>query len=54
MGLFRYITKGISLGCPLSPLMGGLYLKPLNDKMTELGLEYARYMDDWIVVAPSR
>ncbi|NEO95090.1 MAG: hypothetical protein F6K56_34805, partial [Moorea sp. SIO3G5] len=37
---------GISLGCPLSPLMGALYLKPLDDRMAELGCFYVRYMDD--------
>ena len=28
---YRDITRGISLGCPLSPLMGALYLKPMDD-----------------------
>jgi len=26
---------GISLGCPLSPLMGALYLKPMDDAMDD-------------------
>ena len=51
---YREITRGISLGCPLSPLMGALYLKPLDDAVAETGLSYARFMDDWVIVAPSR
>ena len=30
-GELTTIRKGISFGCPLSPLMGALYLKPLDD-----------------------
>ena len=51
---FIDITQGISLGCPLSPLMGALYLKPLDDRMAELGCFYVRFMDDWVVLAPTR
>jgi hypothetical protein len=46
---YRDVTKGISLGCPLSPLMAALFLKPLDDAMQGSGLFYARFMDDWIV-----
>jgi hypothetical protein len=53
-GWWRPITQGISLGCPLSPLMGALYLKPLDDRMAQLGVVYVRYMDDWVVLASSR
>ena len=48
------ITQGISLGCPLSPLMGALFLKPLDDRMAQLGCFYVRFMDDWVVLAPTR
>ena len=51
---YRDVTKGISLGCPLSPLMAALFLKPLDDAMQGSGLFYARFMDDWIVIAPTR
>ena len=51
---FIDITQGISLGCPLSPLMGALFLKPLDDWMAELGCFYVRFMDDWVVLAPTR
>ncbi len=53
-GNYRDIELGISLGCPLSPLMGALYLKPLDDRMTRMGCFYVRYMDDWVVLAPTR
>nr|WP_206755203.1 reverse transcriptase domain-containing protein [Nodosilinea sp. FACHB-141] len=46
--------KGISLGCPWSPLMGALYLKPVDDWMAELGCFYVRFMNDWVVLAPTR
>ena len=53
-GNYRNIELGISLGCPLSPLMGALYLKPLDDRMVRMGCFYVRYMDDWVVLAPTR
>jgi len=34
--------------------MGGVYLKPLDDAMTETGLFYARDMDDWVELGPTR
>ena len=53
-GGLRQIDLGISLGCPLSPLMGGVYLKPLDDAMVDTGLFYALFMDDWVVLARRR
>jgi len=53
-GDYHDIERGISLGCPLSPLMGALYLKPLDDRMKRLGCFYVRYMDDWVILAPTR
>ena len=37
-GLYRDIKRGISLGCPLSPLIGALYLKLMDDRMEKTGL----------------
>ena len=51
---YREVTCGISLGCPLSPLMGALYLKPLDDAVGTARLFYARFMDDWVIIAPGR
>lgn len=53
-GIYVDIERGISLGCPLSPLMGALYLKPLDDKMAAMGCFYVGYMDDWVVLARTR
>jgi hypothetical protein len=53
-GEYTDIEQGISLGCPLSPLMGALYLKPLDDRMAELGCFYVQFMDDWVILAPTR
>jgi len=39
-GLFYDIEHGISLGCPLSPSMGALFLQPLDERMEQLGLFY--------------
>ncbi len=51
---YRDVSKGISMGCPLSPFMATLFLKPLDDAMRNSGLFYVRFMDDWIVIAPTR
>ena len=53
-GLYTEVTCGISLGCPLSPLFGALYLQPLDEQMAQTGLVYARFMDDWVILAPTR
>ena len=37
-GLYRDVTQGISLGCPLSPLIAALYLKPLDERLEATGL----------------
>jgi hypothetical protein len=53
-GLYEDVERGISLGCPLSPLMGALYLKLLDERVERTGLAYARFMDDWVILAPTR
>ena len=46
--------RGISLGCPLSPVMGALYLDLLDRRMAAADLCYARFMDDWVILLPTR
>jgi hypothetical protein len=41
-GLYEDVERGIALGCPLSPLVGALYLKVLDERMAATGLAYAR------------
>jgi RNA-directed DNA polymerase len=54
-GYYAETEKGISLGCPLSPLMGALYLSPLDRAMEKLpGIRYLRFMDDWVILAESK
>ena len=53
-GLFWDYEKGISLGCSLSQLMGALFLKCLDERMEKSGLFYVRFMDDILVLSPTR
>ena len=34
--------------------MGAFYLKLLDERMEQTGLPYARFMDDWVILAPTR
>lgn len=54
-GNYREIRKGISRGCPLSPLLGALYLKALDDSFKDKeGVYYVRYMDDILIMTKTR
>lgn len=53
-GLFSCFTQGISSGCPLSPLISSFYLYELDKEMESKSIFYRRYMDDIIVLSPSR
>ncbi len=53
-GFYEDVEQGISLGCPLSPLMGALFLDMLGGRMEATGLFYVRFMDDWVVLSPTR
>ena len=52
-GHYFHFAQGIPKGCPLSPLMGTLYLKPLDDALSRKGF-YIRFMDDWIVMVKTK
>jgi hypothetical protein len=52
--LHRDYKKGISLGCPLSPLIGAFFLNRLDAALAKLDLFYVRFMDDILVLAPTR
>ena len=55
-GTFHSVTRGISAGCPLSPLIGAFHLYQLDCLMTRKHPRcfYIRYMDDILILAPSR
>ena len=53
-GLIWEYRCGIPLGCPLSPLLGACFLTRLDVRMARLGLAYVRFMDDILVLAPTR
>ena len=53
-GLFKDIKQGISSGCPLSPLISSFYLYELDKEMEDKPVFYRRYMDDIIVLSPTR
>ena len=55
-GTFREIKRGIPAGCSLSPLIGAFHLHALDVEMTtkHAGCFYIRYMDDILILAPSR
>ena len=53
-GLFKDIKKGISRGCPLSPLMGAFFLTELDKGFEQDGLFYVRYVDDMLILTKTR
>ncbi len=53
-GLYQDIRRGIPRGASLSPLLGAFYLLELDKKMEKLDVKYIRYMDDILILAPTR
>ena len=53
-GLSWDIRTGISRGCPLSPLLGALYLRVLDQRLSGTNAYYVRYMDDILVLTKTR
>jgi RNA-directed DNA polymerase len=53
-GLYQDIKRGIPRGASLSPLLGAFYLLDLDRRMEGLHVKYFRYMDDVLILAPTR
>jgi hypothetical protein len=53
-GTFWDYEKGISLGCPLSPLIGAFFLNGLDAAAAKLRLFYIRFRDDILTLSPTR
>lgn len=53
-GTFRDVTIGISRGCSISPILGALYLKRLDERLGRGKYFYVRYMDDILVLSKTR
>jgi hypothetical protein len=53
-GLFWDHRHGIALGSALSPILGAFFLTEVDDALERLGLFSVRYMDDILVLAPTR
>ena len=53
-GCFFDIERGISLGCPLSPLMAAVFLRELDQRLAASGVFHVRFMDDILVLTPTR
>jgi len=53
-GHYREIKRGIARGCPISPILGALYLQQLDEEFTREGVYYTRYMDDILILSKTR
>ncbi len=53
-GLYQDIKRGIPRGASLSPLLGAFYLLDLDRRMERLDVKYFRFMDDILILAPTR
>ncbi len=53
-GLFWESERGIPLGSLLSPIIGAFFLAELDQRLERTGLFYVRFMDDILVLAPTR
>ena len=53
-GLYQEVKRGISRGSSLSPLLGAFYLLDLDKRIEKIDVKYFRYMDDILILAPTR
>ncbi|WP_027707730.1 reverse transcriptase domain-containing protein [Zooshikella ganghwensis] len=51
-------TQGITKSCPLSPLLGAIYLSPLDEALENFAKKdqaiYVHFMDDWVLLCKTR
>lgn len=45
---------GIPLGCPISPVLSNMFLLPVDAVMSGVPVDYLRYADDILLMAPTR
>ncbi len=57
-GELHKVVIGLSKGNPISPLLGAVYLQPLDEALGEYcqkhDLFYGRFMDDWVILCRTR
>ena len=53
-GYYLKIRRGICRGTALSPLLGALYLKELDNAIGKMNVTYVRFMDDWVVMSTNK
>ncbi len=54
-GNYSDVERGLPLGASISPLLGGLYLMPMDALFEHnKAIFYRRYMDDWIIIQEKR
>jgi RNA-directed DNA polymerase len=47
-------NRGYNGGSSLSPLLGAFYLLDLDQRIQKINVKYFRYMDDVLILAPTR
>ncbi len=53
-GIYEEKRKGLPTASSLSPLMGGFYLRRLDERSEKLPVFYIRYMDDILMMSEKR
>jgi hypothetical protein len=53
-GLYQEVKRGIAHGSSLSPFLGAFYLLDLDQRLGKVNVKYFRYMDDILILAPTR
>ena len=51
---YKNPDHGIALRGPLSQFFSGIYLKPLDDAFSKIGVTYFRYQDDVLIFCQTR